>query len=693
METFVALLSWKNFVILIGFVLLSCCQLSLGYWVFTQAHISLRRLANRFFSSSLSASSQQPPLLSFHKYVGSFLLLGLLVHLISSILLKSLGLPWWSIVSWPLIMLWICRQQWRGVQVRLSNVLSFLHPSWCVWWIGIVVIGATLFSMGKGIQTPWMNNYGDLAFHLGMITSFTYGPAFPPEYHLFAGETLSYPFLVNLWTALVWSWIPEMETLPMVFFLQWVLLWSIVFFALNGKRFWYLPWLLLLGGGSYVAIALKPMEWSWRLIGEGYPWTTLLSTVWVTQRSALMGAAVSATIIALVFSYIRQCGTLNTPSLNLEADQPANKSKKGSQQSTPVMTMLSEQQVALAGVLLALSPLVHTHFFIITSLFCGALLFLPSAFKTIRPKPQWISANATWQTRFLSFGGKEFLILFVLACFAVVFFPMLTGKSGMIQMMYGWVVPFHRPAQPSHIWQSLFMWLSNAGHWIFVMVLMWLLSQRHFMFSLLLGLFLLGNAVLLSGWEWDQIKVFLAIYLVFLMIWSQLDDVPIKRVGLLCAILLAGPGAYELYRVYQDKPMFTVYDQQRVAMASLIKDYTEADDILAVAPDHNSLGTLTGRHLFMGYTGTLASHKIDYGQREKVLKDLSLLQSCFSRFQALNLPRDVCPQYLVWDEAAKRFWKRQNPGDGFKPVHFDNKVVKAAGYRGQQPFLYSLKGQ
>jgi hypothetical protein len=45
------------------------------------------------------------------------------------------------------------------------------------------------------------NAYGDLAFHLGIITSFKEQQLFPPQYSIFPGIRMGYPFLVDSFTS------------------------------------------------------------------------------------------------------------------------------------------------------------------------------------------------------------------------------------------------------------------------------------------------------------------------------------------------------------------------------------------------------------------------------------------------------------------------------------------------------------
>ena len=55
----------------------------------------------------------------------------------------------------------------------------------------------------RGLQTADGHNLGDLPFHLAVIQGFARGENFPPEHPELAGMRLTYPFLVDLVTALM----------------------------------------------------------------------------------------------------------------------------------------------------------------------------------------------------------------------------------------------------------------------------------------------------------------------------------------------------------------------------------------------------------------------------------------------------------------------------------------------------------
>ncbi|MFL0809729.1 MAG: hypothetical protein K6L76_04885 [Agarilytica sp.] len=555
-------------------------------------------------------------------------------------LLKSQGLPWLLSSLLPFVLLYFYFDEVKACLQNLRAALRYLwNIPFLIWLVVQVLLGVSLFNVNDGVRTPWVNNYGDLTFHLGMISHFTWQGDFLPEYHIFSGESLSYPFFVNLWSTVLWRPLPSFPALSAVFAAQWVLLWSVVYAVLVQKRGFFLPWLLLLGGGSLIAVFTKP-EYSWRLINEGYPWTTWLSTVWVTQRSALMGLAVCTAAAGLVFNL-------------------------------PKFESHGRVHYAFAGALLAFTPLVHTHFFVVTSLFLGGYLFLIAIVKYRQHSLQ--IQEFSWSSFCSLESSQKFLVLFFFTCISIVFFPVLLGKSGMASLMLGWSVPV-TPAGLNSIATSFIMWMKNAWPWAAVMLFIWWVTRAHLRCALLVGLFLLGNILKLATWDWDQLKFFIAIFALMLVLWSDaLEKLKVERLGqikqfiphALFALLLMIPGTIELFKVVKEGGDYQVYNSMRIELAALVRNNTEPEDIIASPDDHNSAATLSGRSLFYGYPGTLASHNLNYHDREVIQKDISKIQKCFN---LLKDNKQECPSYIVWGESARKYWHRVKPNNGYEEV-------------------------
>src|SRR5213594_1021679 len=65
-----------------------------------------------------------------------------------------------------------------------------------------LIFSRALLEKPEGLYTSVLNNYGDLPFHLSVITRFVYGQNFPPEDPTFAGARFTYPFLTDFISAM-----------------------------------------------------------------------------------------------------------------------------------------------------------------------------------------------------------------------------------------------------------------------------------------------------------------------------------------------------------------------------------------------------------------------------------------------------------------------------------------------------------
>jgi len=561
----------------------------------------------------------------------SAFVLGLVAYLILVFMLKCIGAWWWLAALFPLAIPLRKRSRlWQCIAgFRLPPNLNFL-----IWFFVITALGISLFGTNAGIATPWKNNYGDLTFHVGMITSFVEGSNFPPEYHIFPGERLSYPFMMNLWTAAAWSLHPSWRMLSFVFAVQWLLLWSVIYYFLRGDKHWLLPWALLLGGGSMYAMVQQPDVYSWAILREGYPWTVFLTTIWVTQRTALLGVCVVFAAVDLFFC--------------------ARKDEEG-------LISYDLLPLSLSALLLAFAPLCHTHMFLIGTLFVGGMICLDCVMTLVKRLIGLMDGTGPLRKQL---EALVLFAIFLLPCFLAL--PWLTGKTGMLSYTMGWNVK----GEDGYVFESLAMWAHNAGHVFCVFLLVWSITKRHREIFLLCLLFLFGNIVGMAKWDWDQIKIFIAVYALFLMVWTHSRSSLGAVAQALIAVPLILPGAYEGYKIFVQGPNFKVYDSTKLRQAADLKQATPASAIIASAPDHNSLVTLAGRRMFSGYDGTLHSHGIDYGKRRRLLRSIAKLPQCHAVLRIKG--SGICPTHLLWTKAEHRFWKRKKPpSEGFRVTELE----------------------
>src|SRR5262245_2388897 len=537
--------------------------------------------------------------------------LGLLARIAAVFALRRLGLPWWAASLLPLL----------PALAFLAPLARLLAPAaaslrrdanLALFAAAAVVLGTSLFTADGDVATVWRNNYGDLAFHVGLIASFALGANVAPEYAVYAGEPLSYPFFADLASASAWWMAPTLPALRRIFAVEWTVLWCAVYALLDGRRNPLLPWALLFGGGSLVFLG----ENAGQRIEAGVSFSAFLPTVWVTQRAALLGACAA---LAALRSF--QTG--------LDAPEGSPARRLG---------------LATSGLVLGLSPLAQLHL----ALVAGAWIALALAFRLPR-------------------SARDLAVLALASLPALLWLPWLAGKAGTLSLAAGWITgDAARLPGGARLAVALGAWLRDAPVWLALVGFLWWHTLRHGLFAPLALLFAAGNAVQLAVWDWDQIKVFLGVYLVFLAVWSRLGGLAARRAQWAC-LLLVVPGLVEASVALRSEAR-AVYTAEDVERAEAVRERTPPSAVLACAPRHNSFATLTGRRLFAGYAATLWSHGIDSRAREERLRDLRALAAC-------DLP--ICPTHLLWTQSEQGFWNAETPGPGFE--------------RTELPYLYAVE--
>jgi hypothetical protein len=172
------------------------------------------------------------------------------------------------------------------------------------------VFDRAMIEMPDGIYTGVQNNYGDLPFHLSIITSFSDGANFPPEDPTFAGARFTYPFMADFIAA---CFVRAGATLKQAMMLEnFVLALSFVGllhrFTQKLTRDWLAgliaPALVLFSGGLGFWHLLKDARWGEHGIFDillnlqqqytitpdtGYRWGNSLTTLLIPQRGILLG--------------------------------------------------------------------------------------------------------------------------------------------------------------------------------------------------------------------------------------------------------------------------------------------------------------------------------------------------------------------------------------------------------------------
>ncbi|MFN2531767.1 MAG: hypothetical protein ABR555_10745 [Pyrinomonadaceae bacterium] len=503
-----------------------------------------------------------------------------------------------------------------------------------VFYVVIAIVLWRVFSKAmivtdEGISTGLLNNFGDLPFHLSVITGFSFGNNFPPEDPTYAGVRFTYPFISDFISA---EFVSLGANLRNSMFLENF----VVAFAFVGLLHrWALvmlrdrlaavitPLLVLLNGGFGFVLLFNTPEYKsrgfWAILNNFLPsftvipettwrWGNAISALLIPQRGFLLGLPLA--VIAFTGWWIAIQGDI--PLSEGESKQPqtkrkSKKSKTGLSASTnePGSLRALPPMIA-AGVAAGLLPLVHAHSFVVVMgmASCIALLtrrwrewFWFFALASIIAIPQLLWSTSHSAVKASSFFGLEF----------------------------GW-----DHGEESPVW----FWFKNTGLFIplVIVALLWrgkhpLLTKLQLFFYLPFTLcFIVPNCIKMAPWIWDNIKVLYywwvasspIVALVLARIWR--DGLARHAAAAVLFVCLVLAGTLDVAGIALRSVNYTVFDVSGIKFADLVKHQTPPNALIVHAPVHNDPVFLTGRRSLMGYPGHIWTHGLDFAQRESEIR-------------------------------------------------------------------------
>lgn len=462
-----------------------------------------------------------------------------------------------------------------------------------------------------GLHTAPANNFGDLPFHFGVITSMAYGENLPPQNPIFAGMKFTYPFLIDFLTAFFircgadWRAAFFVENIALALALVCVI--ELMARRITGNRIagYVAPVIFLFNGGfGFINFFRQLSEFFsnpeqarlglvhfltnlpnaytmnadliWGASKIPLRWGNVFTTLLIPQRSMLFGLPLVALIILLWWMAVG------------EQDRGGQGSPR-------------RRYLFAAGILAGLLPMLHAHGFFSVAIACVpmALLFF----------------SIDWLAFFVPMGA--------LAAPQAWYLSGTQVKNELFKVKFFWEAGDTSP---------LLFWAANAGLFILLLVICLLanrlatIRQAKFYLPFLLW-FIVPNVIKLAPWDWDNIKV--------LVYWSLVSAVfvalvlalllahrfkALKLVGAALLVVLTLSGAIDVVRALSPVENIGLFGRAELEVAELIRQRTPPRAVMLHAPIHNSVVALTGRQSVMGYPGHLWTHGITYGQRENEVK-------------------------------------------------------------------------
>jgi hypothetical protein len=525
-----------------------------------------------------------------------------------------------------------------------------------LFYAGVVIVMWLVFSRAilekpDGIYTGVLNNYGDLPFHLSVITRFAFGQNFPPEDPTFAGARFTYPFMTDFVSAMfvragatlrdsmfIENWIVGVALVGVLHrFGQKLLrnrtaaILTPVLVILNGG----LGWAMLFGdvnktdGGVFQVLRHIPHSYTiLPEVAEGWRWGNAVTSLLVPQRGFLLGIPLAVIVFTQWWIAMQSDAEgieqgKRKKVKGKKEEQKANQKKtlKPDRRNTefedehssllPFAFFLlpSAKRMLAAGLVAGLLPLVHAHSFIVV-MGVGACL-------AVINWPRW----------------REWLAFFIVASLIAV--PQLLwsthGSAVSTRAFIGWEFGWDN-ANQNFFW----FWFKNTGLFIPLLIaaLLWkredyLVSRKLLFFFLPFTLcFIIPNGLKLAPWIWDNIKVLFywwiasapIVALLLARLWKGNAWNRVLAGGLFVVLTFAG--ALDVFALVTGQGEYQEFDRDGVTFAEMIKQQTSPHATILHAPIHNTPVFLTGRRSLMGYPGHIWTHGIDFGPRETEIKKI-----------------------------------------------------------------------
>jgi hypothetical protein len=543
-----------------------------------------------------------------------------------------------------------CNRAWRAINRAISRpdrwvviyVLFYATVAIVMW----LVFARALLDKPDGISTGVLNNYGDLPFHISVITRFAFGQNFPPEDPTFAGVRFTYPFITDFISAMfVRAGASLRDSLFIENYIVGVALVGVLHrfgqqLLRNRTAALLTPVLVILNGGFGWAMlfsevnqseggvfqVLRHLSHSYTILPEvaqGWRWGNAVTSLLVPQRGFLLGIPLAAIVFTQWWTSLR--GSEEGKSKKVKgkkeerlesklrtADKVSRERVEPAEPSSSLFTfsfllLPSAKRMLAAGAVAGLLPLIHAHSFI--------AVMMVAAFLALINLRRW----------------REWLLFFVIA--SIIAIPQLLwsthGSAVSTRAFIGWQFGWDRSDE-----NVFWFWFKNTGLFIPLLItaLLWksedyLVPRKLLFFYLPFTLcFIIPNLVKLAPWIWDNVKILFywwlasapIVALLLARLWEGKAWHRTLAASLFTALTLAG--ALDVFALMTRQGEYQEFDRDGINFAEMIKQQTPPRATILHAPVHNTPVFLTGRRSLMGYPGHIWTHGLDYGPRETEIK-------------------------------------------------------------------------
>lgn len=485
----------------------------------------------------------------------------------------------------------------------------------------ILLLNHTLYEIDGGYYTG-QSTYGDMNFHLGIITSIAEQEAFPPDYNIFPGAKLDYYFFCDSVSSSLYKFGTSLRTayiLPMltafaaVFAGFWIFadtilkskkktLLAFVFFFLNGGLGTF--YLLDKEKFSNIFYGYYCTPTNYRFKGEGETtivWTNAIADMMLPQRATLFGW-----MAALAIFYLLYLAVFNR----------------------------EREQFLPAGILTGLSPMIQTYTFFAVGLV--ALCWLIYTCTQINKKANKSFPVITWKDMILDwvkFGIPA--VVLAVPQFFIWIFGAVSGESFLN-------FSFNAYNEASDNW--LWFWIKNVGVVFLLILPAFIMASKKMkiFYSGALLIFIVSECIVFQTLAYDNNKLYFMWYLFSCILVSNWIFDMLKKVRshtkaisatvLAVTVILSANAAFltivrEVISGFPIENQFYccigIYGKDQVAACEFIKENTDTKSTILTYYNHNNaVSSLTGRNIYCGASTFLYSHGVDYTGRQELIEEM-----------------------------------------------------------------------
>jgi len=478
------------------------------------------------------------------------------------------------------------------------SVLSVLLP---LFIFGIILFSTHTIVEKEGSLHVGQSTFGDLAMHLGFITSIAEQGTFPPMYSICPDTPIGYPFLSDsisstfyvLGASLRFSTLlPAIYAYGLVllgvyfFFERWLedrkvsLFATLLFFIGGGFGFYYFFDLAQFQPDRFASLFTAFYETPTNYPANGLRWVNPIADMLIPQRATLFGWALLFPCLFLVHSG--------------EFDDEFS-------------------QYLPLGMIAGSLPLVHTHSFLALGL-VSAYYFLRSL--TVNEKREKVFFYLKYAAVVAIFAAPQ-LILFT-----------FRQADSFLRFNWNW-----DNVSDSYLW----FYIKNWGLLFLLLPIAYLDASKkdRQVYNGIFLLWLLGETVQFQPNPYDNNKLLFVWFaftcgLVGKWLVSTYREIKSarnnKKIGLrilaatVCLVLFLSGG---LTLIREWKSDYQLICSDEVEAAEFIKSSTDPASTFLTHNNHNNaVAALTGRNIVCGSGSFLYFHGVDYADREKALKGL-----------------------------------------------------------------------